>query len=143
MTLPLAWGLSWRAIRQGSIVRPRGCCGRADDRTAFRDRVSGAPADVVWPFVSWNRSASVGRALRRVLAGALVASAWVIVPLIAERNYAATNEILHHTPLVNGYGAERVLSWLVTGQLLDAGRLPVVTMLTESVGCRGCSLAKG
>src|SRR6185437_14534002 len=60
---------------------------------------------------------------------ALAISVWVIVPLIAERDYAATNELLRRTPLVNGYGAGRVLSWLVSGQLLDAGRLPVVTLL--------------
>ena len=33
------------------------------------------------------------------------------------------------TPLENGYGARQVLSWLVTGELLDAGRFPVVTVL--------------
>ncbi len=62
-------------------------------------------------------------------AGALLASAWVTVPLLAQGRFAATNEILVHTPLVNGYGAKQVMSWLVTGQLFDAHRFPVVTLL--------------
>jgi hypothetical protein len=52
----------------------------------------------------------------------------VIVPLIEQRQWAATNEILRGTPLVNGYGAGRVLAWLASGQLLDHGRLPVLTL---------------
>ena len=132
VTLPLAWGFSWRAIHKGGSFLLRGRCGVADDRSAFRDGLSGAPAavGVAVGFVEVDARVALGDAPRVVVAGALVAASWVIVPLIAERNYAATNEILHGTPLVNGYGAGRVLSWLVTGQLLDAGRLPVVTVLT-------------
>jgi hypothetical protein len=52
----------------------------------------------------------------------------VIVPLLERRRWAATNEPLRSTGLVNGYGAYRVLDWLVSGQLLDHGRLPVVTV---------------
>ena len=52
----------------------------------------------------------------------------MIVPLLQQRSWAAVNEPLQSTGLVNGYGARQVLDWLVTGQLLDAGRLPVVTM---------------
>jgi hypothetical protein len=63
-----------------------------------------------------------------VLGGALAASAWVIVPLLAQRDWAATNEIVRGTALENGYGAHQVLEWLVSGQLLDHGRLPVVTV---------------
>src|SRR5262249_21341438 len=51
-----------------------------------------------------------------------------IVPLLAERTWAAVNESVQGTGLVNGYGAHRVLQWLVSGQLLDDGRLPVVTV---------------
>src|SRR6202020_1645621 len=42
--------------------------------------------------------------------------------------WGAFNEPLQGTGLVNGYGAHRVLDWLVSGQLLDHGRLPVVTV---------------
>jgi fermentation-respiration switch protein FrsA (DUF1100 family) len=63
-----------------------------------------------------------------LLGGSLLASAWVIVPLVEQRRWAAVNEAFHGTLLVNGYGARRVFYWLVSGQLLDHGRLPVVTV---------------
>ena len=63
-----------------------------------------------------------------LLGGALLASAWVIVPLIAQRGWAAVNELFSGTGWSNGYGARHVLEWLVSGQLLDCGRLPVVTV---------------
>jgi len=53
----------------------------------------------------------------------------VTVPVLVNGKWAATNEILAHTPLVNGYGARQVMTWLVSGQLFDAHRAPVVTVL--------------
>ena len=64
-----------------------------------------------------------------LLAGSLLATAWVIIPLLQQREWAAVNEQLQHTGLVDGYGARQVLDWLISGQLLDHGRLPVVTVL--------------
>jgi hypothetical protein len=52
----------------------------------------------------------------------------VIVPLLDERPWSAINEPLQGTGLVNGCGARQVLYWLASGQLLDHGRLPVVTV---------------
>ena len=42
--------------------------------------------------------------------------------------WAARQRAAAGTGLVNGYGAGHVLDWLVSGQLLDHGRLPVVTV---------------
>ena len=50
-----------------------------------------------------------------ILGGWLLASAWVIVPLVTQRQWAAVNEPLQGTGLVNGYGAHQVLDWLVSG----------------------------
>jgi hypothetical protein len=128
-TLPLAWGFSWRAIREG-----RGCF-RAVLLTAltvclhFETGYLALSVLLLWPLVAGR---PLGVRVRRagVLLGAsLLAAAWVIVPLLSERDWAAVNEPLQGTGLVNGYGADRVLGWLVSGQLLDAGRLPVVTVL--------------
>jgi hypothetical protein len=61
--------------------------------------------------------------------------------VIAQRNWAATNEVLHGSALANGYGAGRVLGWLVSGQLLDAGRIPVITAFAGIgllVACARC-----
>ena len=51
----------------------------------------------------------------------------MIGPLLAQRGWAAVNEAVQGTGLVNGDRAGRVLDWLVSGGLLDHGRLPVVT----------------
>ena len=129
VTLPLAWGFSWRAIRTGRHFLPAALAVSLTVALHFETGYLALLPLLLWPFVSWRSVGERGRRAALILAGALAASAWVIVPLIAERNYAATNELLQRTPLVNGYGAGRVLSWLASGQLLDAGRLPVVTLL--------------
>jgi hypothetical protein len=128
LTLPLAWGYSWRAIRDGrnyiAAVGLTSLTVALDFETGYLALI----ALLVWPLVA---GAPIVRSVRRaavLVGGSLLAAAWVIVPLIEQRDWAATNELLHGTALVNGYGAGRVLGWLGTGQLLDHGRLPVVTL---------------
>ena len=54
----------------------------------------------------------------------------MIYPLLAQSHWAARNQILDGTPLENGYGAPKVLWWLISGQLYDFQRVfPVVTIL--------------
>jgi len=127
-TLPLAWGYSWRAIRDG-----RGyfrAVGLIMLTVAFHFETGYLALGVllVWPLVA-GRPLLVG--VRRavvLVAGSLLASAWVIVPLVEQRAWAAVNEPLQGTGLVDGYGARRVLVWVISGQLFDHGRLPVVTV---------------
>ena len=127
-TLPLAWGYSWRAIRDG-----RGYV-RAVLLTAltvalhFETGYLALSVLLVWPLVAGRPLVARLRRAAVLLGGSLLAAAWVIVPLIEQRRWAAVNEPLQGTGLVNGYGARRVLDWLVSGQLLDHGRLPVVTV---------------
>ncbi len=84
---------------------------------------------LVWPLVAGRPLAARLRRAAVLLGGSLLAAAWVIVPLLAQRGWAAVNEPFQGTGLVDGYGARRVLDWLVSGGLLDHGRLPVVTVL--------------
>ncbi|HSZ38545.1 MAG TPA: hypothetical protein VK817_01160 [Trebonia sp.] len=127
--LPLAWGWSWRAVRDG-----RGYL-RAVAATAltvalhFETGYLALSVLLVWPLVAGRPIAVRLRRAAVLLGGSLLASAWVIVPLLEQRPWAAVNEALQGTGEVNGYGASQVMDWLVTGQLLDAGRLPVVTVL--------------
>jgi hypothetical protein len=127
-TLPLAWGFSWRAIRDG-----RGYL-RAVVLTAltvalhFETGYLALSVLLVWPLVAGRPLVARLRRAALLLGGSLLASAWVIVPLLDQRNWAAVNEPFQHTGLVNGYGARQVIDWLVSGQLLDHGRLPVVTV---------------
>jgi hypothetical protein len=127
-TLPLAWGSSWRAIRDG-----RGYLG-AILLTAltvalhFETGYLALSVLLVWPLVAGRPLAARLRRAAVLLGGSLLLAAWVIVPLVAQRRWAAVNEPLQGSGLVDGYGARAVLHWLVTGQLLDYGRLPVVTV---------------
>ena len=127
-TLPLAWGWSWRAIRDG-----RGYVG-AILLTAltvalhFETGYLALSVLLVWPFVSGRPLVARLQRAAVLLGASLLASAWVIVPLVEQRKWAAVNEPLQSSGLVNGYGARLVLDWLVSGQMLDHGRLPVVTV---------------
>ena len=128
VTLPLAWGFSWRAIREGRGYFAAVALVSLTVVLHFETGYLAILPLLLWPFVS---GAPIVERLRRagvLLSGSLLVSAWGIVPLIEQRTWAATNQILHDTPLVNGYGAGRVLGWLVGGRLLDSGRIPVVTL---------------
>jgi hypothetical protein len=129
LSLPAAWGLSFRAIRDGRRYASAALAVAATLAFHFETGYLAVLPLLLWPFITPR--ALVRRAARAVLicGGALMACAWVIVPLLAQRDWAATNEILKGTPLVNGYGASRVVGWLTSGQLLDAGRVPVLTVL--------------
>ncbi len=129
MTLPLAWGLCWRAIRQGRGYLAAVAAVTLTTALHYETGYLVLLPLLVLPLVAARPLLHrVGRAAL-IGSGALLAAAWVIVPLLAQRDWAARNEPLQGTGLVNGYGAGRVLGWLVTGQLLDHGRLPVISVL--------------
>jgi Bacterial membrane protein YfhO len=128
-TLPLAWGFTYRAL---STLRGAFFAVLLIMLTVALHYETGYLAFVplvVWPFIVpsdlWRR---LGRAVA-LGAAALLASAWVIVPLLQQSHWAARNEVLEGTGLENGYGAGQMLSWLFTGHLYDDGRWPVVTVL--------------
>ena len=128
-TLPLAWGFCWRALRDGRGYFAAVLLTALTVALHFETGYLALSVLLFWPFVAGRPLvARLGRAAV-VLGGSLSAAAWVIVPLVQQRPWAAINEPLQGTALVNGYGARQVLYWLVSGQLLDHGRLPVVTVL--------------
>jgi len=136
-TLPLAWGFTYRAL---SSLRSAFLAVLFIMVTVALHYETGYLAFVpllVWPFILpsdlWRR---LGRSV--VLGGAaLLASAWVIVPLIQQSHWAARNQVLEGTGLENGYGASQMLSWLFSGNLYDNGRWPIVTLLV-AVGIGVC-----
>ena len=128
-TLPLAWGLSWRAIREGRGYLRAVLFTALTVALHFETGFLALTVLIVWPLVAGRPLRVRLRRAALILGGCLAATAWVTVPLLAQRNWAAINEPLQGTGLVNGYGAHQVLVWLVSGQLLDHGRLPVITVL--------------
>jgi hypothetical protein len=127
-TLPLAWGWSWRAIRDGRGYFRAVLLIALTVALHFETGYLALSVLLVWPLVAGRPFVARLRRAAVLLGGSLLTSAWVIVPLVAQRRWAAVNEPLQGTGLVNGYGARQVLDWLVSGQLLDHGRLPVVTV---------------
>ena len=128
-TLPLAWAFTWRAMSSRRAVLPAVVFVALTVALHFETGYLALIPIVIFPFLTPSElRARLWRA-GAVGGGALLASAWVTVPLLAQGRWAATNEILRQTPLENGYGAKQVMSWLVTGQLFDAHRFPVVTVL--------------
>ncbi len=73
----------------------------------------------------WRRRLSRGAA---VIAGALLASAWLLVPAFRDRAWTR-NGLPADTFWLDSYGAGKILRWLGSGELFDAGRLPVITVL--------------
>ena len=136
-TLPLAWGFTYRALSSLRFVLPAVVFIMLTVALHYETGYLALVPLVVWPFLVpsdvWRR---LGRAA--VVGGcALLASVWVIVPLLAQSHYAARNQILEGTGLENGYGARQILSWLFRGQLYDYGRVAVVTVLV-AVGIGVC-----
>jgi Bacterial membrane protein YfhO len=138
-TLPLAWGFTYRTLtsaRRRDLL-PAVLFIMLTVALHFETGYLAFVPLVVWPFIVpsdlWRR---LGRAV--LLGGlALLASAWVIVPLLAQSHWAARNQVLGRTPLENGYGARQVLDWLFTGNLFDYRYFPVVTILL-GVGLVAC-----
>jgi hypothetical protein len=126
-TLPLAWGWSWRAIRDGRGYLRAVLLTALTVALHFETGYLALSVLVIFPLVAGRPLVARLRRAAVLLGGSLLASAWVIVPLVTQRRWAAVNEPLQGTGLVNGYGARQVIGWLVSGQLLDHGRLPVVT----------------
>jgi hypothetical protein len=128
-TLPLAWGWSWRAIRDGSGYFKAVLLTALTVALHFETGYLALSVLPVWPLVAGRPLLARVRRAAVLTGGSLLAAAWVIVPLLEQRRWAAVNEPLQGSALVNGYGARLVLHWLVSGQLLDYDRLPVVTVL--------------
>ncbi|MGB9183135.1 MAG: hypothetical protein WCB67_03650, partial [Solirubrobacteraceae bacterium] len=127
-TLPLAWGYSWRAIRDGRGYLRAVVLTALTTALHFETGYLALSVLLFWPLLAGKPLLARLRRAAVLLGGSLLAAAWVIVPLVEQRRWAAVNEPLQGTGLVNGYGARRVLDWLVSGRLLDHGRLPVVTV---------------
>ena len=127
-TLPLAWALTWRALEDKRFLAPAALLTALTIGFHFETGYLALLAILVFPFISPRRLRErLGKAVVLLIVS-LLASAWAVVPLIIYGKWAAINQVLHGTPLENGYGAGRTLSWLFTGQVYDAGRFPVVSL---------------
>jgi hypothetical protein len=126
---PITLGLTWRAVSKGKGYALAALFLALSIATHL---ITGYLAVImvgVWVVLAWR---DLGRrALRAlaVIAGGLLTAAWVLVPLLADRNFAAQSEFYRGTIFNDSYGAPKILGWLFTGQLFDHGRFPIFTLL--------------
>jgi membrane protein YfhO len=128
-TLPLAWAFTWRAMEEPRFLVPAAICVALTIGFHFETGYLALLAVLLFPWVAPSRLRVRARRACVLFVVSLAASAWAWVPLIVYGKWAAINEVLRNTPLENGYGAGRVMSWLVTGRVYDAGRFPVISIL--------------
>src|SRR6202000_1543745 len=84
--LPLAWDLSWRAIRDGRGYLPAVLLTALTVALHFETGYLALSVLLVWALVSGRPLLVGARRAAVALAGALLATAWVTVPLLLQRN---------------------------------------------------------
>jgi Gpi18-like mannosyltransferase len=135
--LPIALGFAWQAITKGRwfarAIVAMGLLIAMHFLTAYL----GLIVVGVWGLLAVR--GIVPRLVRTaiVLGGALVAAAWVLVPLLADRSWSSQSAFYEDTIFRDSFGARKVLAWMISGELLDQGRFPALTLLA-AVGLGVC-----
>ena len=129
--LPFAWGLSWRAVH-GTGRGKYALAALVVGLTIAMHFLTGYFALLsvgVFVIVVWRGLLPrIGRAAI-VFGGAALVASWVVVPLITDSAYFNLSQFNQNTFWLNSWGAPKVLGWLFTGQVFDAGRFPIVSLL--------------
>jgi Gpi18-like mannosyltransferase len=127
--LPIAWGLTWRAVARGQYYAGAAA---ALGLTVACHFITGYLALLtvgVWVLVLGGALLErVGRAAL-LFGGSLLIASWVLVPLIADTKWTTQSEFYTGSIFNDSYGARKILGWLFAGKLFDNGRFPVVTLL--------------
>jgi hypothetical protein len=137
--LPLALGLSWRSVRGIGSYALAALAVALTIAVHFLTGYLALLAVGLWAVVTPR--ALLPRAARAAVVGigAVVAGAWVIFPLVIDSAYASNTVFERGTYFYDSFGAPKVLGWLISGQVFDYGRLPVVSLLVV-VGLVVCVL---
>ncbi|MGH2740010.1 MAG: DUF6541 family protein [Actinomycetota bacterium] len=136
-TLPISLGLSWQAVGHGRRFALAAVLLAATLASHFIVGYLSLLAVGLWVLVA------PGGLLRRVRhgllvgAGGLLAAAWILVPLLGDRATANQSIYLQGSFYRDSFGAGEVLGWLVSGEMFDRGRLPVITLLA-AIGLVHC-----
>ena len=130
--LPFAWALSWRAMTDKRFLAAAAALVALTAAFQFETGYLAFAAVIVFPWLVRRDLRYRAARAAVLLVTSMLASAWVWLPLLLCARWAAVNQALTRTPLVNGYGARQVLGWLVTGGAFDNGRLPVVSLLVAA-----------
>ncbi|HYB43286.1 MAG TPA: hypothetical protein VEL75_16015, partial [Candidatus Methylomirabilis sp.] len=98
---------------------------------------------VVLLLVGLSRSNAKARVARLAVAGVCAGAigAYVALPFILEKAFLTASPYLQRWKY-DSFGAREILLWLVNGDLLDYGRLPVITVLL-ALGIASACLGRG
>jgi hypothetical protein len=128
--LPLAWGLSWRAVaKKGSYA----LAALAVGLTICVHLLTGYLAVLsmgVWVLVKPPEILRRAGRAAIVAVGALCVASFMLVPLLLDVSVMPQSEISRGTIYYDSFGARQILAWLFTGQIFDRGRLvPAISLL--------------
>ena len=130
--MPLAWGLSWRAVSQSKPTR-YAVAALVVGLTAAFHFLSGYLAFLVLGVWVLVRPGEFRKRLGRAALvgfGALLIISWVVVPLLLDSRWTSQSQYLRGRYWFDSFGARKVLAWLFTGQLFDGSRtIPVISVL--------------
>jgi hypothetical protein len=128
--LPIAWGLSWRAVARGKNYAAAAAVLALTIASHFITAYLALLTVAVWVIVCGRDGCArrVGRAALTA-GGSLLVAAWVLVPLIGDTKWSARSEYYKGTIFNDSYGAQKALDWLFSGQMFDATRFPIVRLL--------------
>jgi hypothetical protein len=126
--LPFAWGFGYRAVARGRTYAPAAL---VIAMTVAVHLLTGYLALLSLGVLVLLRPTRIVKRLGRaalVGAGALLIASWVVVPLLLDRAFTIQDEFSRNKVFYDSFGARRVLSWMVTGELFDRDRFPVLTI---------------
>lgn len=125
--LPLAWGLSWRAVaKKGSFALAALAVGGAIAVHLLTGYLAILTIGV-WVLLAPPKILRrLGRAALVAL-GSLAVASFMLVPLLLDERVMPQSEISRGTIYYDSFGAKQILQWLFTGQLFDRGRVAVIT----------------
>jgi hypothetical protein len=129
--LPIAWGLTWRAVSRGKHYAAAAAAVAITIACHFITGYLAVLTVGVWVIVLGKAGfvRRVGRAAIATGGGLLIAS-WVLVPLIGDIKWTAQTEYYKGTLFNDSFGAQKILDWLFTGQIFDGTRgFPIITLL--------------
>lgn len=127
--LPIAWGLTWRAVVRGKYYAAAAVALALTIACHFITGYLALLTVGVWVIVVG--AGFVHRVGRAALAagGSLLIASWVLVPLIGDIKWTAQTQYYKGSIFNDSHGAQKVLGWLFTGEIFDAERFPIITLL--------------
>jgi hypothetical protein len=137
--LPFAWGFGYRAVARG---RSYAWAALAVGLTVAVHLLTGYLALLSLGVFVLLRPTDLVRRLGRaalVGVGSMVVASWVVVPLLLDRAFTIQDEFSRGKVFYDSFGARRILSWLVSGEIFDRSRFPVITILV-AIGLGICLL---